>query len=189
MLVEFRRIRTREEIYEGIDLWNRLNPSLHIIPQLIEQNIVSPFPNIEVLAWGAFKNNQLIAFALTKYLTSPISDDEALNHGGIEDYWLLWYQDNPVGFVRANTSESAYMGTNVNWGSQWGERYCGLGPFGIADGFRGKGWGTYLAISVIQAFQKQGYSHMVIDWTTLVDYYVKFGFRPWIKYFMIYKKL
>ena len=86
MLVEFRRIRTREEIYEGIDLWNRLNPSLHIIPQLIEQNIVSPFPNIEVLAWGAFKNNQLIAFALTKYLTSPISDDEALNHGGIEDY-------------------------------------------------------------------------------------------------------
>jgi len=44
-------------------------------------------------------------------------------------------------------------------------------------------------IRVIQAFQQQGYCHMIIDWTTLVDYYAKLGFKPWIEYITLYKNL
>lgn len=59
--------------------------------------------------------------------------------GGIEDYWLLWCNNVPVGFARTNTSKSLYMGSNVNWGSQKGQKYCGLGPIGIANNCRGRG--------------------------------------------------
>ncbi|MBA3061530.1 MAG: GNAT family N-acetyltransferase [Atribacteria sp.] len=324
--MKYKRITARGEIYKGIELWNRIYPSFSIIPRLVEQNIFKSFTGVNIVAYGSFKNDQIIAFIVAKYLTLPISGNVDLNQGwisllvvdkertdvnstteeltkrveadlkmkgvekirfggdpqnflsglpieleedylllleglgykkkskeydlyldisnfksspkikqlqegleknlqarpvtkeeeeilldflqktfpgrwyyeannirripgGIEDYWLLWYQNNPAGFLRTNTSESAYMGSNVNWGSQWGECYCGLGPIGIAADFRGKGWGIYLMIRVIQAFQQQGYCHMIIDWTTLVDYYAKLGFKPWIEYFTLYKNL
>lgn len=102
--------------------------------------------------------------------------------GGIDDYWLLWYQEKAVGFVRTNTADSAYLGCNVNWGSRWGNKYCGLGPIGIDNNFRGKGWGLYLMVLIINNFREKGYRHMVIDWTTLVEYYRKLGFTPFIEY-------
>jgi len=64
-----------------------------------------------------------------------------------------------------------------------------LGPIGIADNCRGKGYGIYLMVNIIQYFQQKGYKHMVIDWTDLVDYYKKIGFEPWIKYIMLKKKI
>jgi len=82
-----------------------------------------------------------------------------------------------------------YMGSNVNWGSQKGQKYCGLGPIGIANNCRGKGYGIYLMIKIIQYFQQKGYRHMIIDWTDLIDYYDKVEFKPWIKYFLLYKNL
>lgn len=109
--------------------------------------------------------------------------------GGVEDYWLLWYQEETVGFARTNTSESTYQGPNVNWGSRWGKTYCGLGPIGIASNYRGKGWGLYLMSEIIKSFQQRGYRHMMIDWTTLLDYYARLGFKPWIKYLTLYKDL
>ncbi|MDI3547800.1 MAG: hypothetical protein PWR10_2348, partial [Halanaerobiales bacterium] len=29
----------------------------------------------------------------------------------------------------------------------------------------------------------------MIDWTTLLDYYARLGFKPWIKYLTLYKDL
>ena len=324
--MEFKKITTRENVYKGIDLWNRINSSFFIISCLVEQNIFTPFAGVNVRAWGAFEEDNLLAFALIKYLTIPIIENgqvdegwislividkknirinsignnffkiierdlkekgihkvyfgrdpqnflpglpanldedyllllekmgykkegvvydlyqdiskftispkiavlqkelelnlqakmvtketekscleflktffpgrwhyEAKNirriPGGIEDYWLLWCNNVPVGFARTNTSESLYMGSNVNWGSQKGQKYCGLGPIGIANNCRGRGYGIYLMINIIQYFQQKGYRHMIIDWTDLLDYYAKVEFKPWIKYFLLYKNL
>lgn len=109
--------------------------------------------------------------------------------GGVEDYWLLWSGSEVAGFVRTNTSESAYLGPNVNWGNRFGDRYCGLGPIGISKGFRGRGWGLYLMDRVIASFKERGFYHMVIDWTGLVDYYAKLGFNPVSKYHTLYHNL
>jgi len=81
------------------------------------------------------------------------------------------------------------MGANINWGSQKGKKFFGLGPIGITNNCRGKGYGMYLMIKIIQYFQQKGYRHMIIDWTDLVDYYKKIGFEPWIKYIMLKKKI
>lgn len=104
--------------------------------------------------------------------------------GGINDYWLLWYQKKPVGFVRINRFDSSYLGPNVNWGRQWGEKYCGLGPLGIDKNYQKRGWGLYLMVMVIKSLQEKGYQHMIIDWTTLVDYYKKLGFNTCREYVM-----
>ncbi len=109
--------------------------------------------------------------------------------GGVEDYWLLWNHDKSVGFTRTNTSESPYMGPNVNWGNRWGERYCGLGPIGISKDFRGNGGGLYLMDKVIDSFKERDFNHMVIDWTGLVDYYARLGFKSVIRYITLYHNL
>jgi len=325
-LIEIRRIVEREEIYRGIDLWNKIYPSFLINSFLVEQNIFTPFDGIIVSAWGVLEESNLLAFALTKYLTIPIvengkkdvawisllvfdqeniksdsiksrlletierylaeqeikkiyfgrdpqnfipglpdnlkkdylpwlekngyhkegivydlyqdistfaisseirvleqrlasqlaikavtedtkriflsfmktffpgrwhyeADNIARIPGAVQDYWLLWLDNKPVGFARTNTSESLYRGPNVNWGSQKGRLYCGLGPIGIADSYRGKGYGMYLMVKIIQNFQQKGYRHMIIDWTDLLSYYARLNFKPWIKYYLLYKNL
>lgn len=109
--------------------------------------------------------------------------------GGIEDYWILRSNDNLLGFSRINTFKSSYLGPNINWCFKWQKDSLGLGPIGIADNCRGKGYGIYLMVNIIQYFQQKGYKHMVIDWTDLVDYYKKIRFEPWIKYIMLKKKI
>lgn len=325
--MKYRRLIRRDEIYTGIELWNKEQPKFQIITPLIEQNIYAPFTGVNSTGWGCYHNQELIAFGLAKYLTRPMTPNsnmdlgwislftisgqvservkigqELLNHlevvlrdqgvkkisfgadpqnylpglpeemesdylplfkktgyrvagevydlyadlqsdfipsprviqvkkewgtaltakpvkkeeedvlleflrnnfsgrwyyeadnirrlpGGVEDYWLLWYETTPVGFVRTNTSQSAYLGPNVNWGNRWGERYCGLGPIGISKDFRKKGWGLALITDVISSFQEQNYQHMLIDWTELIDYYGKLGFKPVIRYLSLYHDL
>lgn len=342
--MEYKRLITRAEVESGIHLWNREHPKFQIIPHLVAQNIFAPFAGVHSIAWGGYEDDQLVAFALIKYLSQAIpnsadqtlgwisllvldqrlaqsqveeqdgelqgaddlrtfagvleamlrhaeqdlaqrgvekirfggdpqnflpglphelegrylslleklgyapqgheydlygdldsyqplvrvkrleaergeeliarpvtkEDEDALleflqTHfpgrwyyeadqirrlpGGIEDYWLLWNQGTPVGFVRTNTSNSVYMGPNVNWGDHWGEQYCGLGPIGIDRQARGQGFGLYLMEMVIRSFQERGYRHMMIDWTQLVDYYQKIGFEPVIRYTTLIKEL
>ena len=325
--MEYRRLNRRDEIFAGIELWNKEQSKFQIIPPLIEQKIYSPFAGVNTTGWGCYLNQELIAFGLAKYLTRPITANsnldlgwislfavsgkvterdkigqELLYHlemalrdhgakkicfgadpqnylpglpeemepeylslfkksgyrvggevydlyanlqsdfipsprvaqvkrelgkkltsrpvekeeedvlleflcdnfsgrwfyeadnirrlpGGVEDYWLLWYENTPVGFVRTNTSQSAYMGPNVNWGNRWGKKYCGLGPIGIAKEFRKKGWGLALITDVISSFQEQNYQHMLIDWTELIEYYGKLGFKPVIRYLSLYHDL
>lgn len=109
--------------------------------------------------------------------------------GGIKDYWLLWYNDRPVGFARSNTVDSSYQGPNVNWAADLGNSYTGLGPLGLDSDYRKRGWGLYLIAEVIKKLQNRGYKNMVIDWTTLVDYYKKLGFEPYRKYLTLEKKI
>jgi GNAT superfamily N-acetyltransferase len=109
--------------------------------------------------------------------------------GGLKDYWLLWYQGQLVGFARSNTAGSTYKGPNVNWAHHRGDRYCGLGPLGISKAYRKKGWGLYLIAEVINNLREEGYQHLIIDWTALVDYYMKLGFKPCRKYLTLNKEL
>jgi GNAT superfamily N-acetyltransferase len=102
--------------------------------------------------------------------------------GGESDYWLLSHEGTTVGFARTNTPESAYRGANVNWSDRFGGAVCGLGPLGIHESYRKRGWGLWMISSLIERYRDAGYDRMVIDWTELVDYYGKLGFEPWITY-------
>ena len=102
--------------------------------------------------------------------------------GGADDYWLLRHDGTAVGFVRANTPDSAYRGANVNWAAHLDGAVCGMGPLGVHESYRGRGWGLWMIAGVVEHYRDAGYDRMVIDWTQHLDFYGKFGFEPWRSY-------
>ena len=312
---------TKSESKKGIKLWNKENPKFKIRDSLIEQNIFSPFKDINVVCINFYRKNEISAFAILKYLDNEIgnyvdekqgwislltvnpncaerkevivnslkiieeflirqgvkeiryggdpqnflaglpssswndylgifkemgykkenieydlkrniknfefernikkenklsiervyktNEDKLYNFlfeyfpgrwlyeaqnigcipGGLRDYWFLEYKKEIVGFARTNTINSTYKGPNINWAAELGENYCGLGPLGIANEYRNNGWGLYLISEIINKLKQEGYEVMVIDWTTLVDYYKKLGFETYKKYITLEKKV
>lgn len=57
-----------------------------------------------------------------------------------------------------------------------------LGPIGLAANARGGGLGLALLIRGLEALRALGASDTVIDWTTLLDFYARAGFAPWLGY-------
>jgi GNAT superfamily N-acetyltransferase len=58
----------------------------------------------------------------------------------------------------------------------------GLGPIGVVARLRGRGLGRALLAVALDVLHARGVRDCVIDWTTLLDYYGPFGFRPWKTY-------
>lgn len=102
--------------------------------------------------------------------------------GGPADYFLLTFEGDPVGFLRSNRHDGAYRGANCNWGWRLSNEYCGVGPLGVHEDYRGRGWGLYLITTVLERLAADGYDHCVIDWTDLPAYYEQLGFDRWIRY-------
>jgi len=312
---------TKSEIMKGIELWNKENPEFEIRERLVEQNIFSPFANINVVCINFYMKNEISAFGIIKYLDKEIKnyvdktqgwisllavdpdckekkevivnslkileeflvmkgvknirfggdpqnflaglpssswndylgifkemgykkgviefdlkrniekfdfqrnikeykslsiervyktnedklydfleknfpgrwffEAKNIGHipGGLRDYWFLEYNKKVVGFARTNTIDSTYKGPNINWVTELGDKYCGLGPLGIANDYRNKGWGLFMIAEIIKELKNEGYKEMVIDWTTLVDYYKKLGFGIYKKYLTLEKKV
>ncbi|MBI5652825.1 MAG: GNAT family N-acetyltransferase [Chloroflexi bacterium] len=67
----------------------------------------------------------------------------------------------------------------------WGQ----LGPIGISKDARGKGFGGALLDAALDYLRDQGVRGCVIDWTDLVDFYRKFGCKPYREYLMLLKSL
>ena len=65
----------------------------------------------------------------------------------------------------------------------WGQ----LGPIGVSQDTRGKGFGGALLDAALNRLHGQGIRGCVIDWTSLADFYGKFGFKPHRKYAMLVK--
>lgn len=63
----------------------------------------------------------------------------------------------------------------------WGQ----LGPIGISAGLRGRGYGAAVLDAGLRRLRDAGIAGCVIDWTGLLDFYGKFGFRPYRKYEML----
>ena len=67
----------------------------------------------------------------------------------------------------------------------WGQ----LGSIGISAEHRGKGYGGLLLDTGLCYLRDRGVAGCVIDWTGLLDFYGKFGFRPYNEYLMLGKEL
>lgn len=67
----------------------------------------------------------------------------------------------------------------------WGQ----LGPIGISSNVRKFGWGGLLLQSGLEYLKKQNIRGCVIDWTSLLEFYGKYGFKPFHQYKMLVKDL
>lgn len=64
-----------------------------------------------------------------------------------------------------------------------------LGPIGVDKSVRGQGLGLALLVAGLEALRRLGATDTVIDWTTLLDFYGRCGFSPWIRYQLARKDL
>ncbi len=109
-------------------------------------------------------------------------------NGRMSDYLLLWSERGVDGFCRLTFQDSErplerfYLHRLPR---PWGQ----LGPIGVSADCRGKGYGGALLDAGLRYLQARGVRGCVIDWTSLVEFYGKFGFVPYRQYAMLIKEL
>jgi len=109
-------------------------------------------------------------------------------NGRISDYVLLWSERGVDGFARLTFEDSERPIERFylhRYPHPWGQ----LGPIGVSADTRGKGYGGALLNAGLRYLQERGVRGCVIDWTGLVDFYGKFGFKPYRQYAMLIKQL
>ncbi len=111
-----------------------------------------------------------------------------LDSGGDPSDIVVFSEGNEIiGFCRTFTKDSLMLGGSTLWFPLLGENYGGLGPIGIAKEHRKKGLGLALLNHSILHNKNRGVRNMVIDWTSLVDFYSKCGFKVWKQYLHLEK--
>ncbi len=106
--------------------------------------------------------------------------------GRLSDY-LLWLTERGVdGFARLTFEDSERPIERFypqRLPRPWGQ----LGPLGVSARRRGKGFGGALLDAGLVCLRDRGVRGCVIDWTGLLDFYGKFGFKPYRQYAIMTK--
>lgn len=106
--------------------------------------------------------------------------------GRMSDYILLLTTRGVDGFAQVTLQDSERPIDRFfmhRLPQPWGQ----LGPIGVSKDTRGKGYGGALLDAGLRYLRDQGVRGCVIDWTDLVDFYGKFGFKPFRQYAMLIK--
>jgi predicted N-acetyltransferase YhbS len=113
--------------------------------------------------------------------------EEYLRRGArLSDYTVLWSERGVDGFARLTFEDSVWpLGRYFLNGlpHPWGQ----LGPIGVSADRRGLGYGGAMLDGGLRRLHEAGVQGCVIDWTGIVDFYGKFGFRPYREYLMWHK--
>ena len=99
-----------------------------------------------------------------------------------DEIYLLWAEGQVIGLAQTYTGDSPALGASVYWAPALGVAEGGLGPIGVTPGWQGRGLGLALLTLALEGLRARGPRHAVIDWTNLLDFYGKLGFRIWRTY-------
>jgi GNAT superfamily N-acetyltransferase len=115
--------------------------------------------------------------------------EEFLRSGGaITDFVLLWTPERVEGSCHL-TFEDSIRPMDRFFPARLARPYGQLGSIGISEPHRGKGYGGLLLDTGLCYLAERGVAGCVIDWTGLLDFYGKFGFRPYRQYAMLAKTI
>jgi len=108
------------------------------------------------------------------------------NGGRVSDFLLLRVDGEVQGFCRLTLSDSERPIERFypqRLSQPWGQ----YGPLGLSKAVRGQGLGGYLIDAAAVHMQSLGVDGCVIDWTSLVELYGKFGFKVYNQYISLFK--
>jgi GNAT superfamily N-acetyltransferase len=102
------------------------------------------------------------------------------------DYTLLWSERGIDGLCLLTFEDSdrpldRYFPNRLP--RPWGQ----LGTVCVSADRQGSGYGAALMDGSLRRLRERGVDGCVIDWTSIVDFYGKFGFRPYREYLMFAK--
>ncbi len=104
-----------------------------------------------------------------------------------DNYFLAIKNKEVVGFVRVNNPTNDNISYNITWYNRFDNLY-GIGPLGVDKDYRKQGISKEMLESLLY-YLKNMKADILIDWTSLLEYYQKFGFEVWKCYLKGYKKL
>ena len=110
------------------------------------------------------------------------------NGGRASDFLLLRVNGDVHGFCRLTLSDSERPIERFypqRLPRPWGQ----FGPLGLSKATRGQGLGGYMIDAAAVHLQALGVDGCVIDWTSLVNLYGKFGFTVYNQYISLFKDL
>jgi GNAT superfamily N-acetyltransferase len=108
---------------------------------------------------------------------------------GLYHQYLLAFQDGEViGFMRMSTIEDSMWPYSLTWYQRF-NNLGGLGPLGIDKDHRKQGIFDDMMKYGLFFFKKQGIKEIMIDWTSLMALYQKYGFEVWKDYTYIFKNI
>ena len=108
------------------------------------------------------------------------------NGGRASDFLLLRVSGEVHGFCRITLEDSERPIERFypqRLPPPWGQ----FGPLGLSRAVRGQGLGGYLIDAAALHMQSLGVNGCVIDWTSLVELYAKFGFKIYNQYVSLFK--
>jgi len=172
------------------DLSNYQIPNLGPVWPKPDEYAKYQISNITVQATQTGQENALLDFLRREYPGRwRFEFQEFLREQGrLSDYMALWTERGMDGFARLTFEDSErpierfYMHRLPR---PWGQ----LGPIGVSGDCRGKGYGGALLDAGLRRLRDSGIRGCVIDWTSLVDFYGKFGFQPYRQYAVLLKPL
>jgi ribosomal protein S18 acetylase RimI-like enzyme len=89
----------------------------------------------------------------------------------------LWVNQQIHGFAYMQSNSSTQHPTGgFTWHLDLGPNPGSLGPIGISKAVRGTGLGGALLVAGLNHLKQAGVRQCIIDWTSLVDFYGKYGF-------------
>jgi predicted N-acetyltransferase YhbS len=113
--------------------------------------------------------------------------EEFLREGGrLSDYMLLITPRGVDGFCRMTLEDSERPIERFfmhRLPRPWGQ----AGPLGVSADARGKNYGLAVVDAALCHLQSRGIDGCVIDWTSLTEFYARFGFAPYREYAMLSK--
>lgn len=106
---------------------------------------------------------------------------------GGEEFIGFYIEGSLKGFCRINDSGSPLIAQNVYWAPLFTCELGGIGPLGIDRSVRGQHFGLDLVKAAANELMGRGSEAIIIDWTGLVPFYEKLGFRVWKQYITMAK--
>ena len=113
------------------------------------------------------------------------------NNGGTGRECVICIDDNKVcAFAKLgypNTNEQQ-ISNSLTWRDCF-DALGGIGPLGVDKDYRGRHLGYDIVAFAKNVLLDAGVTDIIIDWTSLIDFYHKFGFEVWKSYYYLTKKI
>lgn len=182
---------------EGSEALGRLAASRGFEPAGLEYDLIADIGRMDRpegsvgsgYEYGALRSGEAKAFSAFMRASFPGRWADEMAEGlaaGMDPADVLVARDasdgSIAGFARVCDGKGPVLAPSVYWRAAMGEAPGGLGPIGVDAARRGSGVGLALLRYGVAELGSRGVRTMAVDWTDLVDFYGKIGFRVWKRY-------
>ncbi|WP_243298862.1 GNAT family N-acetyltransferase [Bacillus litorisediminis] len=157
-------------------------------------HILDPLPDDKAVSFSILSLEEKANFLEFLHRCFPGRwEYEAIHYfkkGGLgREFVVAKKNERIIGFCRINDEKSPFIAQNVYWSPLFEEELGGIGPLGIDQNERKNGYGLAIVKAAVHFLRQRAVKQIVIDWTGLVEFYEKLGYKSWKSYAQYTKSL